>query len=321
MRRPLVLLVIVACAAVIIAAVAAQRYVVPETVATDNSTSAIAPAATKGTRAAPENAAPRSESEAPLSLSVIQPGGLERFSNGEWSPVPEGAQLFESDRIRTKSTGRVVVGASDGTRVELVDEVDISVSLLTRSLTELELRQGRLRADLGSKANVALRVRSSGAVAEGRNGAFTVFADGSGMVAVASETAAVKLLARDVEVELVGGQQSIVQPSSTPSDPELIPEEVFLRVDWPSESLRREKRLVVRGHVAPGTEVRIEGHRPEVAEDGSFELPVELDAGTNRVSVSARDPAGRSTVDRSPPIVVRNRPPRIEVVGDGLWQD
>lgn len=320
MKRPLLLFAVIVSAVVIASAVAAQRFVVPSVESPERASSSLVPATQKTQRRAPESPAPASEGESPLSLSVVESGGLERFVDGNWAPLTEGTLLFESDRIRTKSTGRAIIGASDGTRVELVDEVDISVSVLTRSLTELELRQGRLRADLGSKSNIALRVRSSGAVAEGRNGAFTVFADGSGMVAVASETAAVKLMAQDVEVELTGGQQSIVRPGAAPSDPELIAEEVFLEVDWPAESLRREKRLVLRGRVAAGTEVRIGGRRPEVEEDGSFEVPIELDAGTNRISVNARDPAGRSKIERSPPIVVRNRPPRLEVIDDGIWQ-
>jgi len=146
-----------------------------------------------------------------------------------------------------------------------------------------------------------------------------VFADGHGMVAVASETATVRLAAQENEVALQAGQQSVVTPGSPPSDPESIPDEVFLSISWPEERLRRDQRLVLRGRVQPGTEVRVGGQRPEVTAGGEFEAQVDLDAGPNTVTVSARDPAGRTRDERSPPIVVRNRPPRLEVVNEGLW--
>ncbi len=323
MRRHLLLIAIIGGLAVIGAALIGQGLVfstvepseVPRTsLATQLAVEAPEPEAA-------DEAAGQEAREEPLVLTVTTPGNLERLVDGSWERVPEGARLETSDRVRTRGVGRVVIMADDGTRVEMIDEVDVSVAQLTRSLTELVLREGRVRAELGDGSDLALRVRSSGALAEGRGGAFTVFADGQGMVAVASETATVRLEAEDEEVALGAREQSVVLPGSPPSDPEAISEEVFLNVAWPEERLQRSPRLVVRGRVRPGTEVRVAGQRAEVASDGAFEAPVELDAGPNRISVTARDPAGRSREERSPPITVRNRPPRLEVVSDGIWQE
>lgn len=325
-RRHLLLPGVICIGLVIGLAIMGHRYLIADEDLAAVSTSAIAAAAQPDPAGAPattpESPAPAAQAETgPRSLTVVTPGSLERLVEGQWLPVTAGAHLVASDRIRATSPGRVVIASDDGARVELLNEVDVSVSLLTRSLTELELREGRVRADLGDGSNVALRIRSSGAVAEGRGGAFTVFADGGGMVAVASETASVRLMAHDREVEVLAGQQSVVQAGAQPSDPEAIPEEVFLHVAWPEERLRRDRRVVVRGRVDPGSEVVIGGQRPRIAADGAFEAAVELDAGPNQISVSARDPSGRSREERSPRIEVRNRPPRLEVVGEGIWRE
>jgi hypothetical protein len=318
-RRQLFLPGLVCVGLVIILAIVVHRYIIEAEELSPAASASIAEAAASApATVTPE---PTGDSEdAPRSLTVVTAGSLERFVEGQWFPVAAGARLAQSDRIRTTAPGRVVVASDDGARIELINEVDVSVSLLARSLTELELRQGRVRADLGEGSDVALRIRSSGAVAEGRGGAFTVFADGAGMVAVASETATVRLEAQDHEVAVLAGQQSVVQPGAPPSDPEAIPGEVFLHVAWPEERLRRDRRVVVRGRVDPGTVVAVGDRRPHVAGDGSFEVEVELDAGVNQIAVSATDPSGRSHLERSPSIEVRNRPPRLEVSGEGLWQ-
>ncbi len=146
-----------------------------------------------------------------------------------------------------------------------------------------------------------------------------VFADGSGMVAVASETAEVRLRANNREVTVAAGQQSVVHSGQAPSDPESIPDEVFLHVAWPQRRTQRNRRLVIRGRAGPGSEVRVANQRVSVTSDGSFEARVQLDAGPNRLSVWTRDPSGREVVSESPEVVVRDRPPRLEVVSPGAW--
>jgi hypothetical protein len=254
-------------------------------------------------------------------LVVAEPGSLEQLVEGAWRPVERGFELAKQDRIRTTSAGMAVLTTADGSRIDLVDLVEVSVDTLTQSLAEVELHRGRLRADLKKGGGLALRVRSSGATAEAKNGSFVVFADGTGMVAVASETAEVQLRARDQEVLIAAGEQSVVYEDGTPSAPQRVSDEVYLRVAWPQKRLRREKRLVLHGQVEPGSEVRVGGQRAAVGRDGSFATPVDLDSGDNRVIIEARDPLGRVRSEESPTLTVKNRPPRIEVLSQGSWSD
>jgi hypothetical protein len=272
------------------------------------------PTANPSADAGERDAGPRFES-----LVVTAPGALERQAGGQWVAVASGSRLAVTDRIRTQGEGAVTLEAADGSRIELVDEVEVTVEALTRSLAELELHRGRLRADLADGSDMALRVTSSGASAEAQNGAFVVFADGTGMVAVASETAEVRLRAQEREVLVAAGQQSLVRPDGPPSDPEAIPEAVFLEVAWPQGRVQRERRLVVRGRVDPGTEVRIEDRSTSVAHDGTFETEVALSEGVNRVAVRARDIAGRTKTAESPAVMVKTRPPPLEVLSQGHW--
>lgn len=280
-----------------------------------------------------EAAPPAAEADAPpapaaalvrerIELVVRQAGALERANEqGGWSPLSNGDVLVETDRIRAAEGGRAILETVDGSRVELVDEVEVAVGALSRSIAELELGRGRVRADLTEGSSLAIRVRAAGAVAEGRGGAFTVYADGAGMVAVASETASVALRAREESVTVAAGEQSVVLPGGTPSDPEAIPEQVFLSIAWPEQRLTRDRQLRVRGTVSPGTEVRVDGRRAAVDRAGGFEASLILDAGPNELDVTARDPSGRTRTERSPAIVLKNRPPRLEPVGGGLWQE
>jgi hypothetical protein len=250
---------------------------------------------------------------------VTTPGGLERRDGDQWVALAPGTQLGVTDRIRSRGEGVAALRAADGSRIELVDEVEVTVEALTRSLAELELHRGRLRADLAEGSDLALRVTSSGATAEAQDGAFVVVADGSGMVAVASETAEVRLRAHDREVLVAAGQQAVVPPEGPPSDPQAIPDSVLLEVAWPTGRVQRDRRLVVRGHVAPGSEVRVADRSTPVRPDGSFETEVELAEGVNRVAVRARDIAGRTKVDESPAVMLKTRPPPLEVLEQGQW--
>lgn len=286
----------------------------PEPRITPPSESTGAPRASAAADAGERDAAPRFEN-----LVVTTPGRLERQEGDQWVAVAAGTQLRVTDRIRTQGEGAAALQAADGSRIELVDEVEVTVESLTRSLAELELHRGRLRADLAEGSDLALRVTSSGASAEAQNGAFVVVADGSGMVAVASETAEVRLRAQDREVLVAAGQQAVVAPDQPPSDPEAIPESVLLEVAWPTGRVQRERRLVVRGQVAPGSEVRVADRSTRVRPDGSFETEVSLAEGVNRVAVRARDIAGRTKVDESPAVMVKTRPPPLEVLEQGQW--
>lgn len=318
MRRNTVIIALLSTALLIGAAVLISRAIftdtpdqpAPHATSTDDETPRTPPRVV-------ENAPPE---EATIALTVTQPGGLERLDGERWVALEPGAELNEDDRIRASGQSTAVLSTSNGSRIELVDEVEVSVEVLTRSLTELELYRGRLRADLDDDAGLELRVRASGATAEARAGAFVIYSDGAGMVAVASETAQVRLEAQEREVVVAAGQQAIVPPEEAPSEPEQIPEEVFLRVAWPQRRAQRERHLVVRGAVAPGSEVRIGDQRAEVDREGHFEARVQLDAGPNRVKVRTRDILGRERVEESPPVIVKNRPPRLEVISGGQWE-
>src|SRR5206468_3962317 len=145
--------------------------------------------------------------------------------------------------------------------------VEISIDELSATVARFSLERGKVRAAAAPRGR-SMSVDSSGARAEAAGARFTIYASPHGLVAVRSDSGQVRLRARAREVKVESGQQSIVPPAGTPTDPVAVPDAVFLQVAWPSETRQREPTAIVRGRARPGERVRVDGIETEVAMDG-----------------------------------------------------
>jgi hypothetical protein len=120
-------------------------------------------------------------------------------------------------------------------------------------------------------------------------------------------------------VVLRGGELSAASHGSTPTPPAPIPASLLLKVAWPAETVTAERRLVVTGRTSAGAVVAVGADPVDVAADGSFRHVVQLSEGAQRLSVSARDVAGRRREVRSPSIVLDTAGPATRFETDELW--
>ena len=82
---------------------------------------------------------------------------------------------------------------------------------------------------------------------------------------------------------------------------------MFLRVDWPGETLKREPETVVGGRAQPGERVRVNGVETDVSLDGTFVAKVRLKEGKNApLVVEAEAMNGRKRLLRGPALEIRN---------------
>jgi hypothetical protein len=111
-------------------------------------------------------------------------------------------------------------------------------------------------------------------------------------VQVAAEKGEVRFSSHGKEVAVRQGTQSRAGQGEAPSDPERLPEDLFMSIIWP-ELQRQDANAQIRGRVSPSSRVKINGVHAVIAPDGSFSAVPALDVGTNRVEVQAEDLIGR----------------------------
>lgn len=246
---------------------------------------------------------PDASAESSFVLAEVK-GDVQLAEGAAFHPA-SGGPVAGGARIRTGASGSAVLRAPDGTEIALADGVDISLEEISSTVARFALGRGKVRA--ASPGGRQVTVDSSGAHTEAKGARFTIFASKGGLVAVASESGNVKVRARDREVQVGAGQQSIVPPHQAPGDPVPIPDEVFLRVDWPGETLKREPETLVRGHAKPGERVRVNGVETDVAIDGTFVAKVRLKEGKNApLVVEAEAMDGKRRQLRGPALEIRN---------------
>jgi FecR protein len=226
-------------------------------------------------------ALPDAATAAPASFVLTEVKGDVQLAEGaDFHPAPPGGGAIEGrTRIRTGPHASAVLRAPDGSEIALADSVDISVEELSPTGARFALARGKVHA--ASPGSRRITVDSSGSHTEANDARFTVYTSRAGLVAVASESGKVKVSAQHREVQVGAGQQSIVPPHRPPSDPVPVPDEVFLRVDWPGETLKREPETLVRGHARPGERVFVNRVETDVSVDGTFVAKVHLKEGKN----------------------------------------
>ena len=135
-------------------------------------------------------ARPDAATEAMPAFAVREVSGVvEAGRGGAWRRLASGARLFAGESIRSGDDGRAVLESPGGDELELRAGVTLEVTLLSRTLTELTLTQGKLRAATAAGSDrFAVAAGSARAVAPG-GARFTVYADDRGAAYVATGAA------------------------------------------------------------------------------------------------------------------------------------
>jgi hypothetical protein len=244
-------------------------------------------------------------------------GQVEVRRNGTWAPVAAGDTLTQAEAIKTSALGRATLRSGAGDELVLQPRVELEVGALGRTVTELTLTRGKVRA-APAAGSERFQITSYGARASAPGGAhFTVFADARGAVTVASEDGEVKVLARDHEVVLRTREETYVAPGKEPAAPTAIPDAVFVTVAWPAGELHA-KSATLRGRARPGTQVSVNGEDAPVAADGTFVAQVPLADGKNPVRVVAEGMDGKKT-ERSGSVQADTKGPPLEADPDQLY--
>jgi hypothetical protein len=260
----------------------------------------------------------RAEAVAPVAvnLSAVQGEVAIGHEGRGWSPAVVGATLGLDDTVRTAPGGAATLRVGRDGSVEVRERTEVAVRQLLPDAVRFRLQRGRIGATPG---HVAMAVESEGssAVAEATTGAFAVFNDGKGLVAVVAEAGEVKLTTAGGDAMLAAGEGARVLGNAAPRR-EAVPRSVLLKVAWPEEKATRQAALTVRGEADPGAEVSVNGRPAVVGLDGRFELEVPLAPGVNRFAVRSTDRFGR-IADDSAQFLVDRRPPPLKAQSEG-WQ-
>ena len=246
-------------------------------------------------------------------------GAVEAVGGAAPRPLARGDRLFEGESIRTGDDGRAVLRGPTGDELALRERVTLEVTSLSRTLTELTLTRGKLRAAPAlDTESFAVSAGSARAIAPGGS-RFTVYADARGAAFVASEAGPVKVVGGGGEVTLGARSQTVVEPGARPRDPYPVPDEVFVSVKGP-EREQRGARTIVRGVTEPGTTVLVNGVPTQVAADGTFAAPVTLRDGKNPIEVRAEDVAGRERTLRDT-VNARTTGPPLEADPSRMYEE
>jgi hypothetical protein len=254
----------------------------------------------------------------PAGFAIDAADGLvEVRRGGAWFPVRTGDLLAPQEAIRTADDAHATLHTPQGDELKLRPRVELELSVLDRTVTELTLTRGKLRAQVArDRARFAIRAGEA-QVSSGGGGKFTVYADARGAVTVATEDGEVKVLARGGDVTVAAGQQSYVPPQLPPRPPEAIPDAVFLDVDWPDGELHARSTFV-KGQATPGSTVEVNGAEAQVGEDGRFRAEVKLVQGDNRIGVRAESIDGR-TVEKTGSVRADTRGPPLEADPEKMY--
>jgi hypothetical protein len=273
---------------------------------------------TKGVRSVTEapppilraDASPRLESVVVSSIT----GRLERKTpQGEWQAVFVGDAVSKDDALRTTGDGAsaVLEIGRNGTTIELAGE--FTVPTLTTELSTVEVVDGTIAARVVPSDESTLRVeaRGSDAVAEAKDGDFSVLSIGNGNVAVASRRGIVAVSAAGETVAVEAGTQTMVSNHGPPSPPKTIPASLLLKVSKTARQLR-VRETTVRGMTTPGSIVSIGGVRVQANAQGEFHTKVALAEGRNQLKVVVEDALGRRLGEDLPPFHVDSKAPKTQ---------
>ncbi len=268
---------------------------------------------------APRPGAPPEKRPLELKLEEIR-GTVEVRRGGEqWRAASVGEALHPSDAVRTLEGSYAVIIGGEAVEVRMEAGAEVSVEVLTHSLSRLLLSTGMTtaRVNTGDGQTLEMKATGSDAVARTEGGTFTMSNNGAGTVALATLVGEVAFSGSRKVVIVRAGQQSIVRPGREPTAPTPVPTSLLLKVNWPA---RPRRQVVISGQADPGSHVKVGGQVVPTDEEGRFSHAMSLEEGPNSIQVHARSVGGLLqeekrdfTLDTTPPSPVK--------VDPGLWDE
>ena len=246
-------------------------------------------------------------------------GLVEAQRDGRWIPIKNGDTLTRADVVRTAAGAGAILKLSAGTEIELRERVEIGLDRLPSGPT-VDLRRGKVLARVSGSDALAITSHQTRTANEGP-ARFVVLSDPQGRVSVATLSGAARFAAGGKEVSVAAGTQSSSLGGAAPTDPERIPEEIFLEVVWPAAEQRHTvDHTEIRGRATPSSAVRVNGTPAPVGADGQFTTGLPLHEGKNPVQVEVEDLTGR-TRRASGTVVRRGLPqPALTPEPTELWK-
>jgi hypothetical protein len=253
--------------------------------------------------------------------AVVGQVEVKKSGGNKWVPAKVGELLMEGDEIRTALFSESVMRLKGKSSVVVSANTNFLIGKELLQHYSFKLGVGQVYAAIpgGSDREYSFHSEGSDAVASTKIGEFSVSTDGVGTVVVDAHAGSVKLRAKDKEVSVKKGKRSVVLPDKAPSKVLPIPTSVALQVKWPPTKIDRTQTRVT-GKASAGSLVLVNGILVRVDKDGVFTLDVPLREGSNRLVVSATDPAGNSATRESPEILVDTNPPDVQVDAKDLWK-
>ena len=234
-------------------------------------------------------------------------GSVQRStSRGDWAEVVKGEHLRADDSLRTGKGARTDLRIGERARLTVAESSQLTIREITQRVHRFQLERGRVKADYKPDGQRILRIESAGGVAESRAARFSMLSTGTA-VAIATDDGAVTLRSNDTAIEVAAGRQAVAMQGNAPAAAEPIPASVLLKV---ANAAAATDGLcaTVDGVAPPGTEVTVDGVLANVAQDGTFWVPVPRAADRREVLVALRDAAGREETRK---VRCVDPPPRI----------
>ena len=227
-----------------------------------------------------------------------RPGLLIKTVSGEVSLEREDGQVAEviqgetrmglNERLKTGDSGRVVLSLGPDLEITVAESADVKLGRVTDDGVQLELENGRLKADVRPGAP-SLKISNDGRQFQTNDGAFEILASDEA-VSLQVQRGEVKTNGVDgVESVTAGKRLSVLENGEVWESG--IPNEMLLNVDWPTEERTKNVEAVLAGRAEPGSTLMISGvqnpRQIRVGKDGRFEVPVALKEGLHAVEISA----------------------------------
>ncbi|HYV47089.1 MAG TPA: hypothetical protein VFA20_19660 [Myxococcaceae bacterium] len=217
---------------------------------------------------------------------------VRRAEAANWSPVREGDELGTEDAVRTGDEARLEIDY-ENIKIRVHERSELKLKTISNAGVRGQLR-GQADTEVPSgRGVVELEAEGSDAVARTEGGAFSMTADGQGVVAVGTSSGWADLSAEGESIRIPTGMISVVPGKGKPKKPSQALRNVLLSVTWPEHDETNQKTYPVSGQVEPGARVAIGGQDVRVDERGRFKAQVPLRQGKQRVGVVATDVLGR----------------------------
>ncbi len=246
---------------------------------------------------------------------------IRRGADGGWQDAKPGDPLLPSDGVRTSDGSYAVLVGGETWEVKMEPGTEVGIGDLKESITKLLLESGMAKATVkgGGRHTFEVRAQGSDATAITDGGVFTIASNGKGTVAVGAESGEVAFSGAGRVVIVRAGQQSIVQPGQAPSAPMTIPSSLLLKVAMPTRKTINTPKLMLKGDVAPGSMVEVQGRIVTVDDKGHFEVPISLKEGKNSLNVQARSVGGLEA--KSNANVELDTTVKAPTIDPGLWKE